>query len=141
MTDTLYSVEALSTGTGRRGHVTTTDGAVSFTMAPPTPLGGSGDGYNPEQLFAAGYAACYHSALHAVARAEKLQLVDSSVGTRVSLAKDANGDIGLAVRIEVVLPDLDNETAQRLADAAHALCPYSRATKGNIEVSITVADD
>jgi lipoyl-dependent peroxiredoxin len=137
---TVYSVEALSTGGGRDGRVTTADGRIDFEMRMPTELGGSGDGFNPEQLFAAGYAACFHSALNSVARQRKLKLPDSSVGARVELV---NGDDGLvlAVRLEVVIPSETLEVAQELADAAHKLCPYSRATNGNIDVTISVSDD
>lgn len=83
--EALYSTETLATGAGRDGHVTTADGSLEFTMATPKELGGSGNGANPEQLFALGYAACFHSALQAVARAQKKDLGDSSVGARVTL--------------------------------------------------------
>ena len=137
---TVYSVEALSIGGGRDGRVTTTDGRIDFEMRMPKELGGSGDGFNPEQLFAAGYAACFHSALNSVARQRKLNLPDSSVGARVELL---NGDDGLvlAVRLEVVIPSETLEVSKELADAAHKLCPYSRATNGNSDGTITVSDD
>jgi Ohr subfamily peroxiredoxin len=103
--------------------------------------GGSGAGANPEQLFAAGYAACFHSALQAVARGRKLAIDGSSVGSRVSIGAGADGAFELAVQLEVVIPELDHATAQELADAAHQVCPYSNATRGNIEVLVTVSDD
>jgi lipoyl-dependent peroxiredoxin len=137
---TVYSIEALSTGAGRNGHVTTSDGAVDLDMAAPKELGGSGDGFNPEQLFAAGYAACFHSALQGVARGRKLTLTDSSVGARVELVRDEIGFI-IAVTLEVVLPSIEHELAQELAAAAHAMCPYSRATEGNIAVTLIVSND
>ena len=142
MSDALYSIEALSTGDARNGHVTTADRAVDLDLATPTELGGSGNGFNPEQLFAAGYAACFHSAMKAVARQQKVSVEDSSVGTRVELHKDeSDGGFKLAVHLEVVIPGMDEAEAQKLADAAHAFCPYSKATRGNIETTVTVAQD
>lgn len=138
--DILYTAEALSTGEGRTGHVAAGD-RLDLDVAIPTEMGGSGNGVNPEQLFAAGYAACFHSALHAVARARKVTLEDSSVGARVQLGSDGEGGYRLAVLLEVVLPGIDHDQAQLLADQAHQVCPYSHATRGNIEVTVTVADD
>ncbi len=138
--DTLYTAEAISTGGGRNGHVRTADGALDAEMAAPKELGGSGAGLNPELLFAAGYAACFHSALQGAARAAKTDVTDSSVGARVSLQRDGD-DIGLAVHLEVVLPGLDQQQAEELARLAHEGCPYSKAVRGNIEVSISVSDD
>ncbi|MBE7190414.1 organic hydroperoxide resistance protein [Jatrophihabitans endophyticus] len=139
--DALYTAEALSTGNGRMGHVRTDDGAVDLDMNPPKSLGGSGVGSNPEQLFASGYAACFHSAVLGAARSEKVTLNDSSVGARVSIGALGDGAYGLAVALEVVLPGTDPTVARRLADIAHANCPYSNATRGNIEVTVTVSDD
>lgn len=138
--ESLYTAEALSTGQGRTGRVDTPDGSLHLVMAPPAALGGSGQGSNPEQLFAAGYAACFHSALHAVARSQKLSITDSSVGGRVHLHREGQG-FKLSVELEVVLPNMPQEQAQALADAAHQVCPYSNATRGNIEVTINVSDD
>jgi osmotically inducible protein OsmC len=137
----LYSTEALATGAGRDGHVDVSGSDLAFDMAVPTAMGGSGKGANPEQLFAAGYAACYHSALQAVARQKKVSIEGSSVGARVSIGSNDEGGFALAVDLEVVIPELDHETAQALADAAHQVCPYSNATRGNIPVNVTVADD
>lgn len=141
MADPLYTVEALSTGGGRDGHVATADKAVDLEMAPPKELGGSGEGNNPEQLFAAGYAACFHSALQSAARMKKVTIDGSSVGARVSLVASGEQSIDLTVDLEVVIPGLESEQADELATLAHELCPYSRATKGNIEVSVSVSDD
>lgn len=138
--DVLYTAEALSTGEGRNGHVVAGD-QLDLTVAVPKEMGGSGNGTNPEQLFAAGYAACFHSALHAVARGHKLTLEDSSVGGRVQIGPNDQGGYQLAVLLEVVLPGIDREQAQQLADEAHQVCPYSNATRGNIEVTVTVSDD
>jgi Ohr subfamily peroxiredoxin len=104
-------------------------------------MGGSGKGANPEQLFAAGYAACFHSALQLVARQRKIPVEGSSVGARVSIDPTESGGFSLAVDLEVVVPELDHETAQSLADAAHQVCPYSNATRGNIPVTVSVSDD
>lgn len=138
--DTLYTTEALSTGAGRNGHVRSSDDHLSLDLAAPREMGGSGAGTNPEQLFAAGYAACFHSALQAIARERRVQLGESSVGAKVSLGRDDEG-FALAVELEVVIPDLPHDQAQELADAAHQMCPYSRATRGNIAVGVTVLDD
>ena len=139
--EALYTAEALATGEGRNGHVATTDGRVDLDLAIPQEMGGSGQGANPEQLFAAGYAACFHSALQGVARAQKVKIANSTVGGRVSIGKNGTGGFGLAVQLEVVIPELDHDQAQALADAAHQVCPYSNATRGNIDVTITVSDD
>lgn len=139
--NSIYTAEALSTGAGRDGRVATSDGTLSLAMASPKELGGSGDGTNPEQLFAAGFAACFHSALQAVARSSKVTLEDSSVGGRVSLGHTESGGFQLAVQLEVVIPNLPHDEAQKLADAAHEVCPYSHATRGNIDVTVTVSDD
>lgn len=137
----LYTAEALSTGAGRDGRVTTPDGNLDMTMAPPKEMGGSGEGANPELLFAAGYAACFHSALQGVARTRKVAISESSVGSRVQIGPDGEGGYQLAVVLEVVLPGIPQAEAQELADAAHQVCPYSNATRGNIEVSVQVSDD
>ena len=139
--NTLYTAEALATGGGRNGHVATSDARLDLDLAIPTEMGGSGQGANPEQLFAAGYAACFHSALQSVARAEKVSIADSSVGARVGIGALDAGGFGLEVTLEVVLPGLPAEQAQELADKAHMVCPYSNATRGNIEVTINVVED
>ena len=136
--EALYTAEALATGEGRNGHVATTDGRVDLDLAIPQEMGGSGNGANPEQLFAAGYAACFHSALQGVARAQKVTIANSTVGGRVSIGKNDAGGFGLAVQLEVVIPELDHDQAQALADAAHQVCPYSNATRGNVDVGLAV---
>lgn len=137
----LYTAEAIATGAGRDGHVRSSDGGIDLNLAIPKSMGGSGAGANPEQLFAAGYAACFHSALQMVARMQKVDIADSSVGGQVHLGSNGQGGFELSVLLEVVLPGLEHDTAQALADAAHQVCPYSNATRGNIEVTITVSDD
>jgi osmotically inducible protein OsmC len=139
--EALYTAEALSTGAGRDGRVATSDGSFALDLAIPKEMGGSGAGTNPEQLFAAGYAACFHSALQGVARSQKVKITDSSVGGRVQIGPNGDGGYQLAVLLEVVLPGLEHDQAQALADAAHQVCPYSNATRGNIDVTITVSED
>ena len=138
---TLYTAEALSTGAGRQGHVRTTDGRVDLDLATPKEMGGSGEGANPEQLFASGYAACFHSALLTLARKDKLDLGDSSVGALVGIGPDDAGGYQLEVTLEVVVPNLPHDQAVALAEQAHQVCPYSNATRGNIEVTVNVTDD
>ena len=139
--DAIYSTEAITTGAGRGGHVASRDGYLDTDLKIQKEMGGPGDGLNPETLFAAGYAACYHSALQGVARQKKVDLGDSSVGARVSIGRLDNGGFGLAVTLEVVIPALPHAEAQELADAAHQVCPYSNATRGNIDVDVVVTDD
>jgi Ohr subfamily peroxiredoxin len=138
---TLYTAEALATGEGRDGHGRSSDGRLDLDLAIPKEMGGSGNGTNPEQLFAVGYAACFHSALRLVAGQAKADVTDSSVGARVSIGQIDNGGFGLAVELEVTLPNLDHDTAVELTEKAHQVCPYSNATRGNIDVKLVVSDD
>ncbi|MGN2636616.1 organic hydroperoxide resistance protein [Nocardia takedensis] len=137
----LYTAEALATGDGRNGHARTTDGRVDVDLAAPKELGGSGEGTNPEQLFAAGYAACFHSALRLVGKSADADISDSAVGAKVGLGSNDQGGFELTVTLEVTLPHLSREQAQSLADKAHEVCPYSNATRGNIAVDVVVAED
>ncbi|WP_457967015.1 organic hydroperoxide resistance protein [Arthrobacter sp. D1-29] len=136
----IYTAEAIATGAGRNGRARTDDGLLDIQLAAPHALGGSGGGHNPEQLFAAGYAACFHSALHFVARTLKTDLGDSSVAAKVGLVREGNA-FGLEVDLEVVIPTMTQSEAKSLAEEAHQVCPYSNAIRGNIEVNITVPDD
>ena len=138
---TIYTAEALATGEGRNGHARTSDGRLDLDLAIPEAMGGSGNGTNPEQLFAAGYAACFHSALQMVARQDKADVTDSAVGARVDIGPNDQGGFQLAVTLEVTLPNLSRENAQALAYKAHQVCPYSNATRGNIDVTVTVTED
>ncbi len=138
---TLYTAEALATGRGREGHVRTTDGRVDLDLAIPKDMGGDGEGANPEQLFASGYAACFHSALQAVARKAKADLGHSSVGALVGIGPNDAGGFQLEVTLEVVVPNLSHDDALALVEQAHQVCPYSNATRGNIEVTLLVSDD
>jgi len=133
--------EALATGEGRNGHVRSTDGRVELDVAVPKEMGGSGDGSNPEQLFAAGYAACFHSALLGVARQRKVSVADSAIGASVSIGPLDAGGYTLAVHLEASLPGVERAVAQELVEAAHQVCPYSNATRGNIDVTVAVVEE
>ena len=135
----LYATTAVATGDGRNGHVETTDGSLVTAVRTPKELGGEGGATNPEQLFAAGYAACFHSALKLVAGKAKADTTDSEVVADVSLGVLDTGGFGLTAHLEVSLPELDNETAERLVAQAHQVCPYSNATRGNMQVTLSVA--
>jgi osmotically inducible protein OsmC len=135
----LYTAEAVSTGAGRNGHVTTTDGQLDLDLRFPKELGGDGQGANPELLFAAGYAACFHSALQLLARNAKADITDSTVTARVGIGPDDGGAFGLEVTLVVALPHVPADEARALAASAHEVCPYSRATRGNITVSLELA--
>ncbi|QIG44648.1 organic hydroperoxide resistance protein [Nocardioides anomalus] len=139
--ETLYTADALATGAGRNGHVRSGDGILDLDLAVPQEMGGAGGAANPEMLFAAGYSACFHSALQGVARRQKVDISDSTVGAEVSIGPNDAGGFELAVRLEVVTPGLPHDQAQALADAAHQVCPYSNATRGNIDVRVDVSDD
>ena len=135
----LYTAKATSTGAARAGHVASDDGVLDLDLSIPQGMGGAGGpGTNPEQLFAAGYSACFHSALQAVARREKVKLDGSAVTAEVTIGKQGEA-FGLAVELVVSLPGIEGETAEKLVEAAHQVCPYSNATRGNIDVELTVA--
>lgn len=130
----LYTAHAHTTG-GRDGHSKSDDGRLDVALSSP---GTAGTGTNPEQLFAAGYSACFVGAMKAVAGMKKITLpADLSVNASVDLGKIPAG-YGIAVRMEVDLPGMEREAAQALIDAAHQVCPYSNATRGNIEVAISL---
>lgn len=134
----LYTAEATATGAGRGGHVRSTDAALDLDLSIPKELGGAGGtGTNPEQLFAAGFAACFHSALQVVARREKVALDGTSVTGAVGIGPDGAG-YGLTVALTVDLPGIEREQGEALIAAAHQVCPYSNATRGNIDVQLTL---
>jgi len=135
----IYTATAVSTGDARNGHVQSSDGLIDADVRIPKEMGGAGGATNPEQLFAAGYAACFHSALKLVAGKAKVDMTDSEVVADVSIGENGQGGFGLAVQLEVTIPGADAATAQQLAEQAHQVCPYSNATRGNIEVQLTVA--
>lgn len=132
----LYTAEATAVG-GREGHVRSTDGLLDVDLRPPVEMGGPGGATNPEELFAAGYAACFQSALGVMARRSKVSVEGSTVAAKVTIGTVAGGGFGLAVALEVHIPDVDDAVAHDLIEGAHAVCPYSNATRGNIEVTLT----
>lgn len=137
--ETLYTASAVATGDGRNGHVQSTDRLIDLDVRVPVEMGGPGGATNPEQLFAAGYAACFHSALRLVAGQAKADTTDSEVVADVAIGPDGDGGFGLAVALEVSLPHVEPADAQRLVEQAHQVCPYSNATRGNVDVTLTVA--
>ncbi len=138
MAKIIYTAAAHVTGGRVEGHGESSDGALDVQLRPPAELGGEGGGTNPEQLFAVGFAACFESALSAVARREKLDVGDVAIDSKVSLLPTEERGFKLAVELDVSLPHVaDVEQASRLVAGAHKVCPYSNATRGNIEVKLT----
>lgn len=133
----LYTASATATG-GRDGRSTSSDGILDVAIATPVELGGPGAATNPEQLFAAGYAACFHSALKFAALGDRVDIRDSEVSASVGIGVLASGGFGLTVELDVYLPSLDASAARALVDRAHATCPYSNATRGNIDVALSL---
>ena len=137
---TLYTASSTATGDARNGHVRSTDGVLDLDLAVPKEMGGPGGALtNPEQLFAAGYAACFHSALKGVARPRKIDLTDTAITVDVGVGPNDKGRFGLSITIEAEIPSVDEQTARQLLESAHQLCPYSNATRGNVEVNLTIA--
>lgn len=135
---TLYTAEATAHG-GREGKVESSDQKLQLSLDIPKEMGGRGGaGTNPEQLFAAGYSACFHSALKFVAGRQKLDTTDSTVTARVSIGPNDAGGFALAVELAITLPKLEREAAQKLVETAHQVCPYSNATRNNIPVTLTL---
>lgn len=134
----IYTAVALATGDGRNGHAASEDGILDLDLRVPKEMGGPGGATNPEELFAAGYAACFHSALKVVGGREKVSVDGTEVSASVSIGTLDNGGFGLAVELDVHAPNLDPETAEKLVAAAHEVCPYSNATRGNIDVTLRV---
>ncbi|WP_105567097.1 Ohr family peroxiredoxin [Microbacterium halophytorum] len=138
MATTLYTTTATATGAGRAGgRAVTDDGALDVTLAVPTSMGGPGGATNPEQLFAAGWASCFHSALKMVAAQKKTELADSSVSADIALAKTEDGGLALSAAMRVHINGVAQDAADALVAAAHEVCPYSVATRGNIAVDLT----
>lgn len=138
---TLYTAEATATG-GRNGHVKSDNGVLDVQVRMPKALGGANDDYtNPEQLFAAGYSACFDSALNLVIQKTKALTGTTTVNARVSIGQIENGGFGLAVELAVNIPQVTLEEAEKLVEQAHQICPYSNATRGNIEVKLSVSNN
>lgn len=138
LTKPLYTARATATG-GRAGHAVSDDGILDVNLQPPKEMGGPGGATNPEQLFAAGYAACFQGALGVVGRRQDVDTSESTVEADVTIGTVPGGGYGLAVAIRVAIPGVPAETVRELAEAAHQVCPYSNATRGNIDVTVTAA--
>lgn len=137
----IYTATATATG-GRNGQVKTDNGVLDLLVRSPKAMGGANDDYtNPEQLFAAGYSACFDSALNRIIAREQVKTGGTSVTAKVSIGTIGNGAFGLAVELAVNISEVSSEEAQRLADRAHEVCPYSNATRNNIEVKITATNN
>jgi lipoyl-dependent peroxiredoxin len=138
----VYTATATATGGGRGGHVTSSDSVLNLDLAVPKEMGGpGGEKSNPEQLFAAGYAACFHGALQMIASKQKVKLEGSSVTAAVGIGPNGSGGFGLEVALQVALPGVDQATGEALVATAHQVCPYSNATRGNIEVTLVVSTE
>jgi Ohr subfamily peroxiredoxin len=137
MAKDLYTAEAHVTGGRTEGHGRTSDGALEVDLRAPTETGGEGGGTNPEQLFAVGYAACFESALAAVARRQKVEAGDVEIDSKVKLRTGEDRSFTIAVELHVTLPLVEGDDAVELVRAAHQVCPYSNATRGNIEVALS----
>jgi Ohr subfamily peroxiredoxin len=133
----LYTAEAHVTGGRVAGHGRSSDGALEVDLRTPLEMGGEGGGTNPEQLFAVGYAACFESALAAVARRQKLEVGDVEIDSKAMLVTGEERSFTVAVELAVRLPSVEGESAVELVRAAHKVCPYSNATRGNIEVTLS----
>ncbi|MEZ0294171.1 MAG: organic hydroperoxide resistance protein [Solirubrobacteraceae bacterium] len=138
MAKAIYTAEATVTGGRLEGHGVTSDGVLDIQLRTPPELGGDGSGTNPEQLFAVGYAACFESALGVIGRRERAEVGDVSIDSRVALLPTEARSFTIGVELHVSLPQVeDPDQAARIVAAAHEVCPYSNATRGNIEVTLT----
>ena len=135
----LYTASATATGDGRNGHTRTSDGTLDLDVRVPKEMGGPGGATNPEQLFAAGYAACFHSALKVAATRNKITLTDTAITVDVGIGPNGAGGYGLQVAIEAELPGVDQATTEDLLAKAHQICPYSNAIRGNVDVTLKAA--
>ena len=138
---TLYTTSVTAKG-GRDGHVKSENGILELDVRNPKALGGASDDFtNPEMLFAAGYSACFDSALNLVIKRAKMKAGETTVSAKVSIGQTENGGFGLAVELDVNIPGVTLEEAQSLVDQAHQVCPYSNATRNNIEVQLAVTNN
>src|SRR5437588_9551077 len=136
--EVVYTTESTASGGGRDGHVKSADGRVDLDTRPPKAMGGSGEGTNPEQLFSAGYAACFLGALRLVAGKNKIGLDDATgITAQVGFGKDPAGGFGINAHLIGYLPGLEQSAADDLMNQAHQVCPYSKATRGNIDVTLS----
>ena len=138
---TLYTTSVTAKG-GRNGQVKSENGILDFEVRMPKALGGTSDEFtNPEMLFAAGYAACFDSALNLIISKSKIETGETSVTAQVSIGQNQDGGFGLAAELEVNIPGVSIEQAQELTEKAHQICPYSNATRSNMEVKLTVKNN
>lgn len=138
---TLYTTQAIAKG-GRNGNVKSDNGVLDLEVRMPKGLGGANDDFaNPEMLFAAGYSACFDSALNLIIKQGKIQIGETEVTAKVSIGQLENGGFGLAVDLHANIPDVSLDEAQTLIEKAHQICPYSNATRGNIDVNLTVSNN
>jgi Ohr subfamily peroxiredoxin len=133
-----YTAVATATGDGRNGHVRSSDGLIDTDVVSPVELGGKGGATNPEQLFAAGYSACFLNALRRVAKREQADVDGAEVTADVGIGPGGEGSFALAVTLHVTMPNVERARAEELVAAAHRVCPYSNATRGNIDVVLDV---
>jgi Ohr subfamily peroxiredoxin len=138
--EALYTAIAHATGGGRNGHVLSEDNRIDMDVRTPKEMGGSGDGTNPEQLFAAGYSACFLNAVLGVGRRMKLDTTDAAVSASISIGKISEYAFGLSGELVIYLPNVPVESRQEVVDLAHKACPYSNATRGNMDVVLTLVD-
>lgn len=136
--DVVYTAESTASGGGRDGHVKSTTGRIDLETRPPKEMGGNGEGTNPEELFSAGYSAYFLGALRLVARNEKIDLDDATgITAQVGFGKDSDGGFGINAHLIGYLPGLEQSAAEELMEKAHQVCPYSKATRGNIDVKLS----
>ena len=135
----IFTAQALATKGGRDGHISTTNNVLDLELSTPKEMGGPGKpgATNPEQLFAAGYAACFEGALGVAARQAKVRLENVTVEAFIGFGKAEDGGFGISADLHVNIPGIEQKQAEELVEAAHGICPYSRATKGNIEVNLS----
>ena len=136
----MYTAEATAWG-GRNGRAASSDGVLDVQLVTPKELGGPGGGTNPEQLFAAGYAGCFHNALLLIARGQKVDISDSAVTAYVGLGDNGQGGFGISVKLHVEIANFDQAQAEELVAAAEKVCPYSNATRGNVNLELEVTTD
>ncbi len=138
--EALYTAIAHATGGGRNGHVLSEDNRIDMDVRTPKEMGGSGEGTNPEQLFAAGWSACFLNAVLGVGRRLKLDTTDAAVSASVSIGKISEYAFGLSGELDVYLPNIPADRKQEVMDLAHDVCPFSNATRGNMDVVLTLVE-
>jgi osmotically inducible protein OsmC len=138
--EAIYTAIAHASGGGRDGRVRTEDDRLDLETRPPKELGGSGDGTNPEQLFAAGYSACFLGALHAAGKELKLDTTGAGVSASIGIGSNGNGGFGISAELDVHVPNVSRDEAEQLAEKAHTICPYSNATRGNMDVALNIVE-